>query len=160
MEIKYLIQLSNNPIVTSTLSSRVRKLEPLSTDQVVALEMSYNRGRPFPVVLRELLYIAGQNCYVLDYGPTDSQDDLQEWVRESLLADNDRQISGPFFAIDIYGGDKFLFVYLDGGKDDPDVYEATPYDEPEATWINYVNSTLSNLINHRLVKVLNGYSPF
>ncbi|MCR8558958.1 hypothetical protein KXD93_14975 [Mucilaginibacter sp. BJC16-A38] len=129
-------------------------------DQIIALEASYNGGRPFPTVLRELLYIAGQNCYVLDYGPNDSQNELQEWVRESLLADNDRQISRPFFAVDMYGGDKFLFVYLDEGKDDPDLYEATPYDEPEAIWISYINGTLSTLINNRLINILSGYNPF
>jgi hypothetical protein len=69
MDIKYLTQLSNNPIITSTLTPVVNKLLPLTIDKIEALEATYNAGNPFPVVLKELLYIAGECCYVLDYGP-------------------------------------------------------------------------------------------
>jgi hypothetical protein len=162
MDIKYLTQLNDNPTVTSPNSSFVKRLQPLSIDQINTLEITYNSGNPFPAVLTELLYIAGGGSYLLETGVNETQDDLQHWVRDIILGDNDQQISRPFFAIDMYGGHKFLFVYLDEQKDDPEVYQASPYRETgdESTWIIDLEITLSNLINQRLLFVLSGYNPY
>jgi hypothetical protein len=43
------------------------------------------------------------------------------------MGDNNKHISRPFFAVDMYGGYHFLFVYLDQDVEDPEVYSASPY---------------------------------
>ncbi|MDV6168987.1 hypothetical protein R1T16_11160 [Flavobacterium sp. DG1-102-2] len=41
---------------------------PLAMGDIVKMEMLYNSGTPFPKSLRELLYIAGNYCSVIDLG--------------------------------------------------------------------------------------------
>jgi len=159
MDIRYLTQLNDNPTFTSPLSSNVLKLEPLTIDEIHALETTYNAGNAFPAVLRELLYIAGKSCYLFDYiGKT--QDGVQQWARARILNDNDKEIPRPFYVIDVLGTTLFSFVYLDENKDDPVVYEALPEDEDEEAnpdWIRSLDTALSTLIKDKLTSVLSGY---
>ena len=159
MDIRYLTQLNDNPTVTLPLSSRVLKLEPLTIDEIIALETTYNAGNAFPAVLRELLYIAGKSCYLFDYGG-EIQDGLQLWTRVEILKDKHKEIARPFYAIEVLGSTSFLFIYLDENKDDPIVYEALPEDEdeePNPDWIRSLDTTLSILIKDILKSVLSGY---
>lgn len=126
----------------------------------------YNNGLPFPIALKELLFLAGDNCYVLDYGSeTESQNDLQEWAREQML-EYDRAIARPFYVLDIYNAlDQFVFVYLDEG-DDPRVYEGV-YSGINETgiptidgWIHELRPKLSDYINISVEQVLKGINPF
>lgn len=161
MNIKYLTILEQFPSYTYK-TGNVYSLQPLTDNEISVLQNTYNSGNSFPVVLQELLSLAGNFCYVLDYGPVDSQDEFQQNVRE-FLTDNAAKghtISRPFFALDQYGGDQFLFVYLDENVDDPNVYQATPYAKAGKDWLFATGSTLSNFINKSMKLFLSGQNPF
>jgi len=78
MEINYLQALRDYPSPCPDREEYKYKLaiEPLSLSEISDLEQSYNNGVPFPKVLRELLYLAGKNCYVCDYGLYDTQQEM------------------------------------------------------------------------------------
>lgn len=166
MDIKYLALLSNNAVITSTKTDYVRKLKPISMDEIVTLENTYNGGHPFPKALRELLYLAGNYCPVLDYGRNNSQDEMQQRARGWFTAFGriGPSIERPFYIIDVYNaGSQFLFVYLDEGKDDPivcevnldmiDIHDGEPF-------IHSLERTLSAYIDVCLQELLSGYNPF
>jgi len=67
-----------NPNAESKYQFRTR---PISIEEIEALEQKYNNGKLFPKVLRELLYLAGETCYVFDYNALDLMDEMQEHVR-------------------------------------------------------------------------------
>jgi hypothetical protein len=158
MDIKYLKQLNNYPTVKRGNTDYISTLRPLTMQEITKLEIAYNNGAAFPGVLRELLYLAGNYCHVLDYGLSDSQEEMQQDAR-SWLANDNQIINRPFFVIDIYnGGDQFLFVYLDE-EDDPIVHEAILYNVTPA-WIHSLNKKLSEFISSRLTRFLSGQNPF
>lgn len=159
MQIRYLKELEKQPVRSSDADVSISN-QPISLQEISQLENVYNNGAPFPQSLKELLYLAGEDCYVLDYGQTESQQELQESVRQRLLSKG-RLISRNFYVIDIYNwGDQFLFIYLDEG-DDPPVYEGHYYDSPNrSNWITLVTSRLSTLINNSIVRVREGRNPF
>ncbi|MEO3408197.1 hypothetical protein AAFN85_30060 [Mucilaginibacter sp. CAU 1740] len=158
MEIEYLNQLNKYPSVTRA-RGYVKYLKPIAMDEIISLEKTYNGGNPFPKALRELLYIAGEYCYVLAYYKN-NQAKMQEIAREDL-ADYELSISRPFYVVDVYNAhDQFLFVYLDEGKDDPTLYEAVFGGDAARGWIHTLNTTLAQFINSGLVDYLNGENPF
>ena len=154
MDITYLKQLERTPNKNSWIN------ESISLEEIKQLEQIYNNNKPFPKALRELLFLAGNYCIVLDYGLNDTQQELQEFVRENMQEEN-RIITRPFYAIDVYNaGDQFLFVYLDE-VDDPAVYQASYEDRSDRpNWINKVTPTLSNFVNRKIERVKNGQNPF
>jgi len=156
MDIKYLTVFTQHPYYKES-DGTLDSLQSISTDEISALESSYNNGNPFPTVLAELLYLAGGYCYVLDYTNTDSQDDMQQVARE-YLSENNLTISRPFYVVEMRAGAS-LFVYLDEGKDDPDLYEADAFDMTNQ-WLRPVNTTLLKLINARITRLLSGYNPY
>ena len=160
MEIQYLKLLKENPEAYPNDTDYKGAIKPIPMEEIIHLEQLYNNGNAFPVALRELLFIAGESCYVLDYGSEDSQEELQEYVREKLI-ENDRTITRPFFVIDVYNsGDQFLLVYLDEG-DNPAVYEARYYDHSDwPYWISLVSESLSTYINVLINRVKQGRNPF
>lgn len=126
------------------------------------MELLYNNGIPFPTALKELLFLAGDDCYVLDYGLTTDRKEMQDDAR-LWLSEFNRNITRPFFVIDIYNaGDQFLFVYLDEHPQDPTVYSAyLPEQTYEALpWIHSLNNKLSEFINYRIEKTKSGLNPF
>lgn len=136
---------------------------PMSNSEIEQLETLYNTGNEFPKSLREVLFLAGNLCVVLDGGISNTKQQMQDKVR-ARLSQYGKSIIRPFYAIDVYNaGDQFVFVYLDE-EDDPDVYEAM-YDEdlyPDnpIPWIHKIKSPLSALINSRIDRVLSGSNPF
>lgn len=149
MEIQYLTFLRDNPIGSWPI-------KPISLQEIEQLETLYNNSNPFPKALKELLFLAGKYCYVLDYGIFDNQQQMQDFVRSEMSEEN-KSISRPFFAIDVYNsGDQFIFIYLDEG-DNPPIYEAHYYDN---NWISQVTPTLSGLINHSIDRVKQGRNSF
>jgi hypothetical protein len=52
-----------------------------------------------------------------------------------------------------------LFVYLDEGTDDPDLFEADAFDMTD-NWLRPVATTLLTLINARITRLLSGYNPY
>ncbi|QTE36063.1 SMI1/KNR4 family protein [Mucilaginibacter gossypii] len=161
MEIKYMKVLNDNLSVTAAYTGVKEAVSPISVEEIIALENKYNGGRLFPAALRELLFLAGGDCYVLDYGMNDSQEQMQESSRKYMTVfGRNRVIARPFYVIDVYNtGDQFVFVYLDEGKDDPDVYEAL-IGYRLNDWIHLVKSPLSALIDGRIKRFLSGGNPF
>ena len=160
MEIQYLKLLKDNPEAYPNDIDYKGAIKPIPMEEIIHLEQLYNNSNPFPVALRELLFIAGESCYVLDYGLDETQEELQEYVREKLIRKG-RVINRPFFVIDVYNsGDQFLLVYLDEG-DNPAVYEAHYYDHSDwPDWISLVTENLSTYINVLIERVKQGRNPF
>jgi len=151
MNIEYLKKLEQNPYKHSWRN------ESISIAEIQQLEQEYNNNDIFPQSLRELLFLAGKYCIVLDYGLEESQQDLQEYVRGKMLSKG-KTIVRPFYVIDIYNGsDQFLFVYLDEGND-PGVYEAHYYEGQD--WITKVDDKLSVYIDDLVERVKQGRNPF
>jgi hypothetical protein len=164
MEIQYLTYLRDNPDAYPNNIDDKDSIKPISLQEIEQLEQLYNNGGTFPRALRELLFLAGKSCYVLDYGIYNTQEKMQEFVRRRITATN-RVINRPFFAVDTYNGsDQFIFVYLDEG-DNPPTYEGHFYHDPirdydQPSWIWTVTPTLSDLINHGIDRVKQGRNPF
>jgi len=158
MEIIFLTALNDNPIWYAETQNV--SIEPISEQEITNLEQTYNNGNPFPRVLKELLFLAGSKCYFLDYGLNDTQQELQEFLRENM-EEQELSISRPFYAVDIYNaGDQFLFVYLDEG-DNPIVHQGSYYDEPsENQWIISLGISLQRLIEVGIERVKAGRNPF
>lgn len=151
MNIQYLKKIQTNPSLEINNSSYFSSIKRISETEIASLEQFYNNGNIFPKVLKELLFLAGSDCFVCDYGINKTQQDLQEWVREDML-ENERTISRPFYAFDVYGGSQFLFIYLDEG-DNPEIYEAHPYSN-ENDWIKRLNNlTIKSLVDNGIERV-------
>lgn len=117
MEIELLKYLQSNPTAYPNNSEYQGRIKPISLTEIQQLEIKYNNGHAFPKVLRELLFLAGNYCYVLDYNIFETQEELQDAARSWLLFYN-RNINRNFFVVDAYNaGDQFLFIYLDEGDD-------------------------------------------
>ena len=173
MEIKYQTVLNNNPVIKPTtgdfaLVSYYSRdytfiLKPLTIDEIVNLETAYNNGNQFPASLRELLFLAGQLCYVLDYGLNGSQKEMQEDAREWLVDRELNIIMRPFFIIDVHNGSSgFLFVYLDKGINDPIVYYAD-LDinlDPDYPRLGSSQTTLSSFVNARIDYLQRRINPY
>ena len=162
MEIKYLQLLRDNPEeYPKNKEGRKHPIRPFSIVEIEQLESAYNSGKKFPLALRELLFLAGNSCYVLEYGYKGNMESVQEIVREDLALAN-KVISRPFLAIDIYNMfDQFVFVFLDEG-DDPPVYEGyyDPEDMGESSLYRKIQPSLSTLINRKVQRVQAGGSAF
>lgn len=163
MEIKYLKKLEEN------LSIYHSPCEPLSLNEIQSLEMTYNDGNPFPEVLKELLFMAGEYCMVLDFGYGGENDEesaqsyLQSYVRE-VLAANNNTINRPFYVVELWQGYTFSFVFLDEGND-PNLYNglfSLSGGHPEFEGKFYQNSgiKISDLINIRINLIKEGLNPF
>lgn len=162
MDIKYLTMLKDNPEDSPNNSEHSDTIIGISLDEINQLELKYNKGLPFPKAIKELLFLAGEYCYVFDYGLTETQEEMQEDAR-SWLVNHNREITRPFFVVDIYNaGTQFLFVYLDSHIDNPTLYEAelphrNYYPRP---WLHSLEKSLSEFIDFRIKKVKSGYNPF
>lgn len=158
MTIKYLQLLNDNPVKYSHNTTLELKIRGISESEIQQLELVWNNGNLFPKVLKELLFLAGNFCYVCDYGPNDSQQEMQEWVREHM-EDNNRSLNRPFYAFDVYGGDTFLFIYLDEGNN-PNVFQAKPYSD-DNNWIKLLSSqTIQSIVNIGIKRVKLGQNPY
>lgn len=154
MDIKYLKALKDNPTGQGGLRNR-----PISLNEITQLEQEFNNSKPFPQALRELLYLAGSFCYILDFGLHDSQKELQEDVREWLIEDN-RTINRPFFAIDIYNVfEEFVMVHLDE-EENPEIYCIYLPVDNSMPWYRSLGSTLSQFCESRIARVKRGENPF
>ncbi len=156
MEIEYLKELRDYP--SAHPNKEYKTIKPISLQEITELENLYNEGQTFPKALRELLFLAGKYCYVLDYGLNTSQQELQEFVSE-LMVETNNQIRRHFYAIDVYNAyDQFLFIYLDDG-DNPSLYEAY-YGRNEENFIRKVQPYLTDIINKRIICIKQVYNPF
>ena len=153
MEIEILKTLRDNPVEYGKTRNFTNR--GITIDEIIQLEQKYNNGKFFPKALRELLFLAGDFCYFLEYGASNSQEKLQQFVRRLMLDDN-IQIDRPFFAIDVYNAyDNCLIVYLDEG-DNPNVYEVHYEEGNVAGYIGSLKWYTETLIK----RVKNGANPF
>lgn len=159
MNIEILTYLRDNPIKYPNDTEYRGEIRGIALYKIEELEQLYNNDIAFPKGLRELLFLAGDYCYVLDTGWYETQQELQTAVREWLVKYN-KTISRPFFAIDIYGsGEQFLYVYLDEG-DNPSVYQAYLPERTDIEHFYSLNKKLSEYINGLIDIVKQGYNPF
>lgn len=157
MNIETLTYLRDNPIKHGV--TRNFEISGIKLNEIEHLEELYNNGIFFPKVLKELLFLAGNYCYVLDYGWYDTQEQIQTAAREWLVEYN-KNISRPFFVIDIYNGPgQFLYVYLDEGNN-PFVYQAYLSERSDMISFGSLNKTLSEYINSLIDRVKQGFNPF
>jgi hypothetical protein len=128
----------------------------LSLETITAFEMKYNNGNPFPKVLKELLYLAGEFCYVLAYDNSDTMEEMQDRQRQFFIDYNVPEFTRPFFVLDLYNfGDGFTFMYLDDG-DNPPLF----YFDFEENKVYNLNSNLVEWIKEGIDRVKAGGSPF
>jgi len=121
--------------------------KPISVEEILELEKEFNNGKIFPKALRELLFLAGSSCKLLDYSIFSSQREIQESIIEDLKNDG-LEMKRPYYVLEIYdAGSTFYFVYLDEG-DNPIVYVAkNEYEKLEFIKIaDSLSAFLSNLI--------------
>lgn len=157
MEIEYLKELELNPY---NFGYPDLKNKSISLAEIENLEQLYSNGKSFPKALKELLFLAGAYCYILDYGIFNSQQEIQDFVRE-LLAEDNLSIERPFFVIDVYNaGDQFLYVYLDEG-DNPAVYEGFHYFEINFNGYSHLtSSSLQKFIESQIGAIKQGGNAF
>lgn len=160
MEIQILKYLQENPAAYPNDPEYEGRIKPISIPEIEFLETMYNNGIVFPKALRELLYLAGKACYVLDYNIYDNQEELQSEAREWLQKYN-RVLNHPFFVIDVYNaGEQFLFVYLNEG-DDPIVRQVhLPQGLDSQVVTNLANEKLSQYVKSQINEFKQGYNPF
>ena len=154
MTIKYLQELQN---LDYQSLGRTWVNEPKSTTEILSLEQQYNAGRPFPDVLRELLYIAGNGCPLIELRPIN----LQQQIR-SELNESGHSISQNFFGFDFLDFGSFSLVYTNDNTPDPKVYhvELDPSEEEHTEFIEDSDFTLLKLLKHRINKVNQGFNPY
>ena len=155
MNIEYLTQLRDDPInYPNDVTNRFPNIG-ITESEIIQLQENWNNSNPFPKVLKELLFLAGNYCYVFDYNIHENQQEIQEWVREDLVETN-RIIARPFYVFDLYDG--FMFIYLDEG-DNPEIYEAHPF-RTGNDWIRKTSNTIKSLSEKRISRVKDGQNPF
>lgn len=163
MDIKFLEQLKNYPSKYPNDTDYQGTIEPISLQEIETLEQLYNNGNTFPKALRELLFLAGNYCYVLDYGWNETEEEIQNELQISArkwLLKYNKNISRPFFVIDVYNGpEQFLYVYLDEGNN-PFVYQAFLPEQNNIKHFSSLNKSLSEYINSLIDRVKQGYNPF
>ncbi|MFK8104580.1 MAG: hypothetical protein AB8G15_18795 [Saprospiraceae bacterium] len=152
MTIQYLKKLQNNPNLSDF------PMEGISIEEIERLEQLYNRGKVFPKVLRELLFLAGKFCAVLDFSIYDSQEEMQAEERAELLEIFNVQIERPHFFVCLASHGMPVFMYLDEGNN-PSMYQIRGQPTQER-YADHRLGSLDMLINHRITDSLNGKNPF
>lgn len=89
----------------------------MSISEIEAAESEFNSGNPFPVELRELLYLAGKDCNVVSSSKTITMVDLHRHYSQEYGAAIANFTSRPYFLIqdDNMGDIHVSGVYLDQG---------------------------------------------
>lgn len=151
MEIKFLNEIVNNPNLKKSW-----KNIGLTMEAIQELETKYNGGIPFPVAIREFLFLAGEDN-TIGFDIHDNISHLQKRAKENL--DYCKQkIDRPFFAFDqLVDCEQFTFVYLDEDQNDPDVYLALPYyvEYGDPLIQRYEEYTFSSLVNEHIRRIKN-----
>lgn len=150
MTIEYLQSLRDNPNASGYRFTN----EAIELSEIEQLEAQHNNGNPFPKALRELLYLAGEYCYIFDYGWTTegmtSQASMQQDVHDAIIRRNPPPLPRPYYVIETRdAGTHFQFVFLDEG-DKPYVYNGSTRLLPIATPTYYMNTgkTLKEFVDN------------
>ena len=157
MNIEYLKILRDNPAMYPNDIDYKGQIRGIPLTEIEQLEQTWNNGNPFPKALRELLFLAGDFCFVFSYGVYDTQQRLQEAMREDMVECN-KTITRPFYVMDTWNADQYYFVYLDEG-DNPYIYEALP-NEDNSIWLKRLNHTIKSKSESRIARVKRGENPY
>ncbi|MGH1385823.1 hypothetical protein [Kordia sp.] len=152
MIIEYLQTLRDNPQIDGLIDEGIQETE------ILQLEQLYNSGNPFPKVLKELLYLAGNFCNFLDFSIYDSQQEMQDEERSELTSLYSVTISRPHYFIDLSSHGRPVFMYLDEG-DNPPLYQILN-NPTQANYTENGKGSLKSLIEARIGLHLEGYNPF
>ena len=131
--------------------------EGLTVTEIEVLEQIWNSGNLFPQALRELLFLAGTYCHILDYNIHEDQQEIQE-LREDMQRQGHSFLK-PFYIIDNYGGDQFLFIYLDEDQIDPMVYQYSADAIDRERVLDTPLYNLSHLVHLGVTAVKEGRNP-
>lgn len=166
MQIEYLKQLRDYfPEGPWTLDGPHTR-QGISIAEIEQLETTWNSGSPFPKALRELLYLAGDLCSVVDYSYSDTQQEFQQMMRDIMAEEGHVTITRPFYIVDaINFGTSIMIVYLDEGKEDPTIYQVYPwggggYNDIPSNHIKNMHYPLSLLINRGIQFLKEFGSPY
>ncbi|MCZ8091414.1 hypothetical protein [Flavobacterium sp.] len=77
MEIEYLQILKNNPYKGIDDPFKRLRITGIPDTEINYLEQTWNNGNHFPKVLKELLFLAGQNFPGFSYGIDSTQNEFQ-----------------------------------------------------------------------------------
>ena len=132
--------------------------EGLTLSEISQLEQLYNNGNPFPKVLKELLFLAGNFCNYLDYSVYDSQQEMQDEERAELFDLYGIVVSRPYFFVDLSSHGLPAFIFLDEG-DNPPLYQLQSH-PTQNNFFRNTGGTLQTLIESRIQNYLEGYNPF
>ena len=152
MTIEYLQKLRDNP-------SDGTVIRGIPLTEIAHLEQIFNNGNPFPKVLKEMLFLAGNYCYVLDLGIWDSMQEMQEEERQELLEIDSVTITRPFFFVCLASTGMGVFMFLDEG-DNPVLCQILNHPTQANYYRRMDGVTLKYLIDSRIQDVLNGDNPF
>lgn len=150
MEIRYLKSIEQNKKLKSWSN------QGLSLEKISELEQKYNEGKPFPLAIREFLYLAGENN-TIGFDTHASIERLQDRSKEALEHCK-QKIERPFFAFDqLDDCSQFTFVYLDEDQNDPEVYFGQPYyvEYGHPLIKGYSEFTFSSLVNDHIYRIKN-----
>jgi hypothetical protein len=119
MNIKYMKLLQDNPVQTpdDTIDFSIRSFdEPLT--EIKRLEDKYNQGNKFPKAFRELLFIAGEDCWARESAW--SFEECMDDSKHRLEVEAGYDFGRPYFVFeDGQSGDCARIFYLDEDDDDP-----------------------------------------
>ncbi|WGH75099.1 hypothetical protein P8625_13625 [Tenacibaculum tangerinum] len=158
MNIEILTELREYPSRYPNDIENRHENQGLTIAEIETLEQAWNTGDRFPQALRELLFLAGTYCHILDYNIHENQQEMQEEIREAMQLRGD-SFSRPFYIIDNYGGDQFLFVYLDEDQINPMVYEYGPGAPDRGRPLDRPLYSLSQLVHLGITAVKEGINP-
>lgn len=150
MEIEYLKDVKEYQSRYPTSKEWTATNEQLPLEEIIRLEKEYNNSKPFPKALRELLFLAGEYCNILE---SESNAETQLYVQE-LLEKNKQKISRPFYVIEMnYSSVAFWFIYLDEG-DDPPVYQGIIKRDYQSDSTNFKIDTIESSLSSLLSKLI------
>lgn len=158
MNIEVLTELRDYPSRYPNDTEHRHENQGLTITEIETLEQTWNTGGTFPQALRELLFLAGAYCHILDYNIHEDQQEMQEEIREAMQLRGD-SFSRPFYIIDNYGGDQFLFVYLDEDQTNPMVYEYVPGALDRGRPLDRPLYSLSHLVHLGITAIKEGRNP-
>jgi hypothetical protein len=153
MQINYLKKLQENP----KGSQNENPMRGLTLQEIQQLEVLWNNGNPFPVVLKEYLFLGGEYCWVFEM---DSPHELRRSAlyQMSIAEPPFTMPSRPYIIIGVNatsGSQQFMFIFLDETAPDPMLYDLFLFEEGQMEAndlqrIMPINSTLSGHINRSI----------
>lgn len=151
MQINYLKKLQENPVDYLDDGSSNRGL---NIQQIQELEILWNNGNPFPIVLKEYLFLAGEFCWAFNMKSPLTLRNIAVYQMNTALPPFTMP-ARPYIIIGVNtdsGSEDFTFIFLDETAADPMLYELNLFEEDQMEIndlqrIQPKDITLSDMIN-------------